>query len=65
MEDLTTFTGITATTEEAFFLQLANTLSEKGEITVPTYNGIRRFSLLSTKDKNRGILFCDPSRYFR
>jgi hypothetical protein len=62
MDDLTAFTGITASTEEDFFLQLATVLDEKGEITLPTYNGLRRFSLLSTNEQNdQGILFCDPT----
>ncbi len=62
MDDLTAFTGITASTEEDVFLQLATVLDEKGEITLPTYNGVRRFSLLSTNEQNdQGILFCDPT----
>jgi len=62
MEDLTTFTGLTAPSEEDFFIQLANILSENNELTLPTYNGIRRFSLLNSKEQpNDGILFCDPS----
>ncbi len=62
MDDLTLFTGITASTEEDFFLQLASILNEKGEITLHTYNGMRRFSLLSTNEqKDQGILFCDPT----
>jgi hypothetical protein len=62
MEELTTFTGISAENEEDLFIKLANTISEKGEITLPTYNGIRRFSLLSTAHKSdQGILYCDPA----
>lgn len=62
METLTSFTGITATTEEAFFTQLTNVLIETGELTLPTYNGVRRFSLLnSTVQNGKGILFCDPT----
>ena len=62
IEDLSSFTGFTAPTEEAFFNQLANVLSDKNELTLPTYNGIRRFSLLSTdKHTYEGILFCNPS----
>lgn len=61
MEDLKTYTGITADTDEAFFQQLANQLLEKGEVSLATYNGIRRFSLLSSStQKNEGILFCNP-----
>lgn len=62
MEDLSAFTGLTAPTEEAFFVQLANILSEKGELTLPTYNGVRRFSLLNSNAHcNEGVLFCNPS----
>jgi len=62
MDDLTTFTGIAPFTEEDFFSQLATVLDEKGEITLPTYNGVRRFSLLSTDEQHdQGILFCDPT----
>jgi hypothetical protein len=62
MDDLIAFTGITVSTEEDFFSQLATVLDEKCEITLPTYNGLRRFSLLSTNEQNgQGILFCDPS----
>ncbi len=62
MDDLTTYTGIQASTEKDFFLQLATVLEEKGEIVLPTYNGTRRFALLHTKEQNdQGILFCDPT----
>lgn len=62
MDDLTAFTGITERTEEAFFLQAATHLETKGELTLPTYNGIRRFSLLHTNEQNeQGILCCDPT----
>ena len=62
METLTTFTGLSTTTEEAFFTQLANLLIETGKLTLPTYNGIRNFSLLNSNVKDaEGILFCDPT----
>ncbi len=62
MENLITYTGITADTGEQFFIQLADRLVEKGELTLPTYNGLRRFNLLNfNDDKNKGILFCDPT----
>jgi hypothetical protein len=62
LEDLSTFTGMKASTEGALFIQLANLLSEKGELTLPTYNGVRRFSLFnSNAHKNEGVLFCNPS----
>lgn len=62
METLTTFSGLTAVTEEAFFTQLANVLIETGKLTLPTYNGIRNFSLLNSNVKDaEGILFCEPT----
>ena len=62
MDELLRFTGLTADTPKQFFIQLADILIEKGEINLPTYNGIRRFSLLPGRaDKNEGLLFCDPS----
>ncbi|WP_373031740.1 hypothetical protein [Sulfurovum sp.] len=62
METLTTYTGLTAANEEVFFTQLANFLIEKGELTIPTYNGIRHFSLLNSNVQHaEGILFCDPT----
>jgi hypothetical protein len=61
MEDLMSHTGISAETGEQFFIQAADLLLEKGELTLPTYNGLRCFSLLSGRaDKNEGVLFCDP-----
>ncbi len=62
IDELATFTGLIVNTEEQFFIQLADMLIEKGELTLPTYNGIRRFSLLdSNVDSDEGILFCDPT----
>ena len=62
MDDLTAFRGIAPFTEEDFFSQLATVLEDKGEITLPTYNGLRRFSLLSTNEQHdQGILFCNPT----
>ena len=62
MEDLSRSTGITTPTEEAFFIQLANVLNDTGELLLPTYNGVRRFSSLnSNTHSNEGILFCNPS----
>lgn len=62
MEDLSAFTGITVPTEEALFVQLANVLIDTGELTLPTYNGIRRFSLLNSNARSyEGVLFCNPS----
>ena len=62
MEDLVSYSEISAETAEQFFIQAADRLLEKGALTLPTYNGLRRFSLLSsTADKSEGLLFCDPS----
>lgn len=62
LEDLFSFTGITAPSEDVFFKQLANILSEKGELTLPTYNGTRRFSLLNSHtNQNEGVLLCNPN----
>ncbi len=53
---------------EEYFLNLADELIEKEEIELLTYNGKRRFSLLTTPEKkNSSILICDPSnisKYF-
>jgi len=62
MEDLRTYTGVNAESNEQFFVLLANQLLEKGEISLPTYNGIRRFSLLTSAGyADEGILFSDPT----
>lgn len=62
IEELKTFTGISADTAEAFFRELANVLSQTGELTLPTYNGIRHFSLISENaSKREGILFGNPA----
>lgn len=61
LEDLSTYTGVSVESHESFFDHLANQFIEKGELSLPTYNGIRRFSLLPTEgDINKGILICDP-----
>lgn len=61
MDDLETFTAVRADTQEAFFMQLVDILMVKGELTLPTYNGIRRFSLLNTNEqKSKCILSCNP-----
>lgn len=62
IEKLKAFTGLTADTVEAFFRELANVLSQTGELTLPTYNGIRHFSLISENaSKREGILFGNPA----
>lgn len=62
LEDLCAFTQSGASKSEALFLELASMLIEKGEITLPTYNGLRRFSLLKTQEREEnGLLICDPT----
>lgn len=62
LEDLLTFTQSDAKTANTLFTQLAQWLIDKGEITLPTYNGLRRFSLLTTKEREEsGLLICNPS----
>lgn len=62
IEELSTFTAINADTVEAFFIKSAEYLIEKGEFILPTYNGIRHFSLLgSDVHKDTGVLFCNPT----
>ena len=62
MDGLATFTRLKVNTEKELFMQLADILVKRGELTLPTYNGIRRFSLLYSKgERNDGILFCDPA----
>jgi len=59
--DLEIFTEVRADTQEAFFMKLADILMVKGELTLPTFNGIRRFSFLNTHEhKSKGILSCNP-----
>ena len=62
MEALTAFTGIEADTDKNFFTQLADQFIDTGELTLPTYNGVRHFSLLSSAtNRDKGILICDPA----
>lgn len=61
MDDLETFTAVRADTQEAFFMQLAEILIVKGEVTLHTYNGVRRFALLTSNEQySKGILCCNP-----
>lgn len=44
------------------FAQLADSLIDKGELELVTYNGNRRFSLLSSNEKkDSSLLVCNPS----
>lgn len=62
LEDLCAYTRIDAKTPEVLFTKLTQQLMEKGDITLPTYNGLRRFSLLKTQDsEGNGLLICNPS----
>jgi len=61
-DDLQTFTGIEGGDAERFFGEVAEKLIREGEISLPTYNGIRRFSLMKGEaGEDEGILICDPS----
>lgn len=61
MEDLRTYTGVDTEDHEQFFEILANQLLEKNEFSLPTFNGIRHFSLLSSGgNDDQGVLICDP-----
>jgi len=61
LDDLMTHTGVETANSKDFFQQLASLLIEKGELTLPTFNGTRHFSLLHSEVKGQGILICDPS----
>jgi hypothetical protein len=61
LDDLVNYTGIQTKTIHEFFQALADNIIDTGKITLPTYNGIRTFSLLNHKDEDEGILICDPT----
>lgn len=62
LEDLRASTQSDAIQADVLFLELAKILIEKNEITIPTYNGQRRFSVLKAQEaKNNGLLICNPS----
>jgi len=62
LDALKSFTGLTADSTEAFFRALADILSETGELTLPTYNGVRHFSLLHLNVyQHEGIVFGNPA----
>ncbi|HSR74325.1 MAG TPA: hypothetical protein VLL31_05740, partial [Sulfurovum sp.] len=65
LDELKSFTGRTEDSVDALFRALAGTLSQTGELTLPTYNGIRHFSLLSSNaskaSHHEGILFGNPA----
>lgn len=62
LDGLKNFTDITAESAEAFFRLAADTLSQTGELNLPTYNGIRHFSLIrSAPSKHDGIVFGNPA----
>ena len=61
-QDLLDFTKSEAKDAEELFTQLADTLISKGELSLCTYNGERRFALLSQEERAEdGIVICDPS----
>lgn len=60
--DLCTFVNIEEEKQERLFDILADELIGSGKLSLPTYNGVRNFSLLGTQEEsNSGILICDPS----
>ena len=62
LDVLKNFTGLRANSTEAFFRALADILSETGELALPTYNGVRHFSLLHLNVyKHEGIVFGNPA----
>lgn len=62
LDGLKNFTNLTADTAEIFFKLAAETLSQAGELNLPTYNGIRHFSLIGThRSKDDGIVFGNPA----
>jgi len=62
LEELSSFTQLDVSTSEELISTLADRLVEEGQITLPTYNGVRRFTLLGEKETDdSGILICDPS----
>ncbi len=62
LEHLRAFTHVEAFTPDLLFTVLAQRLIKNQEVILPTYNGIRRFSLLTTQEPlDSGILICDPT----
>ncbi|CAA6805418.1 MAG: Protein hydE [uncultured Sulfurovum sp.] len=62
LKELISVTNIVASTAETFFNQAAEVLIKQGEITLPTYNGVRHFSLLDEKTVElEGVLYCNPT----
>ena len=61
-DDLCVLTQTEEDKPEGYFETLAEKLISTGKLSLPTYNGVRNFSLLdSLEDINSGILICDPS----
>ncbi len=60
MEDLLLSAQIDTHRSDELFSELAKRLMEDGVLTLPTFNGVRRFSLLGREDE-KGILICNPS----
>lgn len=62
LDDLIAYTHIDAKTAQELLSQWATLLIQKGTLTIPTYNGVRRFALLDTQeDQEDGILMCNPA----
>ncbi len=60
MEDLLLSAQIDLHGGDEVFSELAERLIAEGVLVLPTFNGIRRFSLLGKEDE-KGILVCNPS----
>lgn len=63
LEDLCAHAGIDTKDAAVLFRELGERLIAEGSLSLPTYNGIRRFSLLGSDDsgKEGGVLLCDPA----
>jgi hypothetical protein len=62
LDDLCVFTKTEEEKPEGLFEILAEQLIKTGKLSLPTFNGVRDFSLLDTQENiNSGILICDPS----
>lgn len=62
LDELITYMHSDATSAPALFTQLADSLIKNKTIALPTYNGIRRFSLLNAgEDEESGLLICNPA----
>ncbi len=62
LDDLCAFVEIEEERPLSVFETLAERLIKSGRLSLPTYNGVRNFSLLGAQeDIGKAILICDPS----